>query len=160
MSLVVTYDVPVCTLEQSAPKILWRQDCLESVHPHGTTQHCTEMPTLISKAVELLAQNYDWTNTPHWSGKPIHSDLCHPDIAIIAAGYTTSTATALFGISELCSTEHHRHSSSLSKLHLMTDYHNLELRLHSLKILQWFTEFKFWHPFFSWSAPKHKPALL
>ena len=99
-------------------------------------QHCIEMPTLMPKAVELLAQNYDWTNTPHCSVKLIHSDLRHPDTAIIAPGYTTSTAGALFGISALCSTVHHRHSSSLSKLHLTTDYHNLELRLHSLKTLQ------------------------
>lgn len=59
MTLVVTYDVPVCTLEQSAPKTLWRQDCLELVHPRGTTRHLIETPTPIPKAVELLAQNYD-----------------------------------------------------------------------------------------------------
>lgn len=42
----------------------------------------------------------------------------------------------LSGISTFCSTVHHRHFSSLSKLHFMIDYQNLELRLNSLKMLQ------------------------
>lgn len=49
-------------------------------------------------------------------------------MAVIASGYTTSTAGALFGISLQFTTDI---PVVLSKLHLLNDYHNLELRLQS-----------------------------
>lgn len=123
-------------------KTLLRQGCLELVHPHGATQHCVGMPTLIPKDVKLLREDYDWANTPLCSVRLICSDslgflhcvlLYTTDISVVCPSFTSwfiiTTWSSDYTASKCCSQ-------------------------------WWFTEVKIWHLFCSRSAPEHKPALL
>lgn len=113
MTSVVTYDVLLCTLEQSEPKYFWGKSawiCYFHTVQHSSVWRCLlQFQKLLSCWRRIM-------------------------IKLTTSLLSKANSLRLAGISALCSTVHHRHFSSLSKLHFMIDYHNLELRLHSLKI--------------------------